>query len=131
MGDLAKLLAAAVSGDLGAFVHVMDATHESLRDAASRLSTLVLKREALATALRAWRTGEYSDALVQGWASFVRRGYVSGRATGIVEPIDVEYFGADEELIVEIIGRLDELGDVVDGTIDKDELDGLIKRAEA
>lgn len=63
----------------------------------------------------------------QEWASFVRRGYIATKEKSI-QPISFDYQGDREEEIVEAIARLDELGDIVDGTIDDDELRDLIER---
>lgn len=43
-------------------------------------------------------------------------------------PIDIEYEVEKEDLIVEIISRLDELGDIVDGKIDKIEIDNFLQQ---
>ena len=52
--------------------------------------------------------------LVQGWASFVRRGHLPGVA-GPIKPIEIDYDLCAEDQIAEIISRLDEIGDVIDG----------------
>jgi hypothetical protein len=57
----------------------------------------------------------------------VRRGYVADPpTTAAIDPIEFEY--EDEEAIVDPLARLDELGDLVDGTMPDDELDGWISR---
>lgn len=59
----------------------------------------------------------------------MRRGYFdsSGQA---LRPVQIEYESDSEDLIAEIISRLDELGDTVDGSIGDEELDRLLKSFE-
>jgi hypothetical protein len=85
----------------------------------------LLTRSALSRVLRDLRDGHISADQAQRWASFMRRGYVStGSGTGPIHPIDIEY--EDEDAIVEPLARLDELGDLIDGTMSDDELNDWI-----
>lgn len=60
----------------------------------------------------------WSDgAEVQRWASFMRRGYIGAGEGGPITPLDIYYQAGYEEEMVEIVGRLDEIGDVVDGEV--------------
>ena len=56
----------------------------------------------------------------------MRRGYVPGSGTSPSNPIDIEYEDEDEDAIVEPLARLDELGDLIDGTMSDDELEDWI-----
>ncbi len=126
MEDLGAAIAAVVEGDVSRLSTVLAADHLELLDAATKLSPLSVSRSALTRVLKEWRSGHCSADDVQQWASFVRRGYVSGRSGG-VRPIDIEYDAMDEELIVEIIGRFDEIGDLIDGIIDDNEQEEMLR----
>jgi hypothetical protein len=77
-----------------------------------------------------WRSGIYTAKDVQMWASFVRRGYVSQRNIGEARPISIAYDTDDEALIVEIVGRFDEIGDKIDGEIDDNERKEMLRILE-
>jgi hypothetical protein len=87
---------------------------------------LILRRSAVVTVLRGHSTGQWEPELVQAWASFVRRGYVAGGSGGI-RPLHIEYQQAFEDEIVEAIGRLDEIGDIIDGEVSPEEALDLIR----
>lgn len=127
MEDLEAAIAAVVEGDVNRLSTVMTADHLELLDAAAKLSPLSVSRSALTRVLKEWRSGHCSADDVQQWASFVRRGYVSGRPYDGLRRIDIEYDAIDEELIVEIIGRLDEIGDLIDGRIDDNEQEEMLR----
>lgn len=131
MRTLAASIAAVVAGDLNSLSTVRVASHRDLQDAAAMLPPIFVSRIALAKVLAQWRGGLSSAEDVQAWASFIRRGHVSGTACGAIKPIDIEYDAGDEELIVEIIGRLDEIGDQIDGHIDACEQDGMLRALRA
>lgn len=130
-----EVLYDAVHGDLEAFVHVSEQPHSIIRECSLALSELVLTPQSICNVLVALKRNEVSPELVQQWASFVRRGYVTHWPTveisiqenaRSVAPIEIDYDLAFEEEIVEVISRLDEIGDIVDGDITKDELDKWI-----
>lgn len=127
MEDLEAAIAAVVDGDVNRLSTLLTADHLELRDAAAKLPHLSVSRSALLRVLKEWRSGHCSADDVQQWASFVRRGYVSGKTSGGVRPIDIEYDAKDEELIVEIIGRFDEIGDLIDGRIDDTEQEEMLR----
>lgn len=126
MEDLEAAIAAVVEGDVNRLSTVLTADHLELLDAAAKLPQLSVSRSALTRVLKEWRNGHCSAEDVQRWASFVRRGYVSGNSGGI-RPIDIEYDAMDEELIVEIVGRFDEIGDLIDGRIDDNEQEEMLR----
>lgn len=123
--DLAQALLRVLHGDLRDFALIQGSIHSDLEKAAGELGDLVLSKAAVRTALEAWRDGRISDVQVQAWASFVRRGYVSG-VTGPVRSIDIYYEEAFEDLIASVIARLDELGDIIDGEISDKELTEML-----
>lgn len=120
------LLRAAVEGDLSALGVVLVADHAAIRDA-SEGAELVVGPSAVCGVLRAFRAGEASAGQVQSWASFVRRGYVAGREAGAVSPVDLAYEGDREEAIAQVVARLDELGDAIDGIITAEEINQLLR----
>jgi len=127
MEVLEVAVAAVVAGDMNGLSMVLGASHPELQDAASKLPQLSVSRSALTRVLKDWRSGTYNSDNVQQWASFVRRGYVAGRGNGAIRPIEIEYDASDEELIGEIIGRFDEIGDLIDGHIDENELVEMLR----
>lgn len=127
MDALRTAIAAVVSGDLSSLVLVMEAKHQDLFDAAGALQGLCVLRPALVRVLEDWRQGRYAVDQVQQWASFVRRGYVAGKGSGSIRPIVIGYEKPHETLIAEIIGRLDEIGDKVDGAVDSFEQEEMMR----
>ena len=127
MEDLEAAIAAVVKGDVNRLSTILTADHLELLDATTKLSPLSVSRSALTRVLQEWRSGHCSADDVQQWASFVRRGYVSGKTSGALRPIDIGYDEMDEELIVEIIGRFDEIGDLIDGSIDDNEQEEMLR----
>jgi hypothetical protein len=131
MNTLEAAIAAVVEGDLNELPTILAASHSDLLDAAAKLPQLTISRMALIRVLSAWRSGRYAADDVGQWASFVRSGFVPGKTSGAVRPIDIEYDVSDEELIVEIIGRLDEIGDKIDGEIDENEQKEMLRLLES
>jgi hypothetical protein len=101
----------------------LSSCHDIGRKAAaqSSLPELIVTKAAIARVLTALQDHKTSPSMVQKWASFVRRGYF-GSVDGKRHPIDIRYDRASEDEIVEIVGRLDELGDSIDGDISEAEL---------
>src|SRR5262249_48812395 len=108
-----------VSGDLSAGPVVYALPHEQLR-ATCQDKHLVLTRQPAATVLRDLAAGKISGSEAQAWASFVRHGYVAG-SKGPIQPLPIDYEPEYEDAIVEAIGRMDEIGDVVDGALEREE----------
>lgn len=112
-------------GDIYSLDAVVRARHESLFAVGSS-EELVLRRSAVQRVVEGMRARALAPADVQKWASFVKRGYV---ALGSQEPpLDIEYEDAWDEVISDVVSRLDEIGDVIDGVIEDDELDDMIRR---
>jgi hypothetical protein len=127
METLTVAIAGIVEGDLSFLGMVLTAGHRALLEAAANLPQLVVSRSGLARVLENLRNGFFSPEDIQRWASFVRRGYVTGGVSGELRPIGIEYDAKDEALIAEIIGRLDEIGDQVDGRIDASEVEEMLR----
>ena len=120
---LADILRRTVAGDLTHFDTILKAGHEDLRAAA--VGGLLLERRGVLNVLHAWERGELADAQVQAWASFIRSGFLPSPEP--IRPINVEYDPVWEELINEVLGRLDELGDEIDGTVSDKERASMIE----
>ena len=131
MKTLSAAIAAIVEGDLNSLPSVRIASHRKLWDAAVKLPRLVVSRSALARVVEEWHHGLFTAGDIQQWASFIRRGYISGIASDEIHPIEIEYDVNDEALIVEIIGRLDEIGDQIDGHIDAREREEMLRALRA
>ena len=120
-----QLLRAAVDGHATAWPVLFAASHDELRTAAEGLP-LTVTAASVRRVLSAMQSGTISPGDAQAWASFVRRGYVETRQ-GPVRPVAVEYDFSAEAQIVEVVGRLDEIGDLVDGAPpDRTEVDALM-----
>lgn len=130
MITLEAALLAVVAGDLDAFPILLSAGPAELQGAARNLNSLSISRAALMSVLQDWRSGGHSAADVQQWASFVRRGYIAGKALRGAHPLNIKYDADDEDLIVEIIGRFDEIGDLIDGRIDENEQVEMLRLLE-
>jgi hypothetical protein len=52
---------------------------------------------------------------------------MSQGTNGAIRPISIEHDTGDEDLIVEIIGSFDEIGDVMDGKIHEEEQAEMLK----
>ena len=63
-------------------------------------------------------------------ASFVRRGYIQVAGGGPAQPLAIEYEKNSEEVIVEVIAKLDEIGDTIDGYVSNSEALELMRSLE-
>lgn len=118
----------AVHGDLEAFERVREQPLEILQASRAALPGLIVTPWSVRRVLVALRRHEAAPERVQEWASFIRRGYLAGANGSPVTPIDIEYDAAAEQEIADIVSRLDELGDAIDGEIDDDEIRELLSR---
>lgn len=125
MNELERALLSVVDGDLNDFIPIKMASNFDLNCAAENLGPLILSKEALVRVLSEWQGMRRTANDVQQWASFVRRGYVAGGSGG-VRPLDIIFDENNEDLIVEIIARLDDIGDLVDGEVDASELQQML-----
>ena len=108
-------LQAAVNGKPGALAVLSQAHHSDLLAVATEVP-LVLGRDAVAGVLDGMSAGSVSGTEAQAWASFVRHGYINPEPGG-TRPLTIDYEPAAEDAIVEVMGRLDEIGDLVDGDV--------------
>jgi hypothetical protein len=120
-----ETLQAAVEGDFQAFESLQRRSHVELRNH-SESQEFTLTSVALRQVLQKLLEEQITPDDVQKWASFVRRGYIAGRTESPVIPIDIAYDPRAEEEVADVISRLDEIGDSVDGEIDDDELRRMI-----
>jgi hypothetical protein len=84
-------------------------------------------RPSAVSVLKGLRRGTISPEQAQGWASFVRRGYIARSGAGSVRPLDIAYEEAWEDAIAEAVSRLDQIGDVVDGDVTAGEIHDLLQ----
>jgi hypothetical protein len=122
-------LVAAVAGDLAAFARLHAVPHHALLTAQAQMPDLILRRPALHRVLVTLSHERSTTETIQLWASFVRRGYTLP-ADFPITPLVITYDATHEDMIVDIISRLDELGDLIDGTIDDAELAMMLHEIE-
>lgn len=115
MSNVKSLLSAAIAGDVTALSAIRNVPQDELVEAAREMH-LVLTPDSLARVLRQLRSHEIEGTDAQRWASLVRWG-LGGRASGPVQTIDVEYQSDYDQEIADIVGRLEEIGDIVDGDV--------------
>jgi len=130
MESLKACLVAVVAGNVGELPLLQSCSHAEILNASAQLPQLIVSRSALVNVLRTWRSGNCDADMVQNWASFVRRGYIARNESGRLGPIDIAYDENDEDLIVEIISRFDELGDDIDGEINNNEQEQMLNLLE-
>jgi hypothetical protein len=109
-------------------------TPERFLEVAERLpeSERTLAGVAVARVLQGLLTGDVTPSQVQAWASLMRRGFLSAPTyRGPTASVNLVYEPQREEAIVEAISRMDELGDMVDGTMDNVEIRLLIGQLES
>jgi hypothetical protein len=119
-------LVATVGGDLEAFTRLLRQPPDRLDSQKDSLPQLIVTKVGLLRVLLALQHKDASPELVQQWASFIRRGYF-GSEKGHRCPIEIQYDPSMEDQIVEVLARLDELGDLVDGEITDIELSEMIR----
>jgi hypothetical protein len=120
-----SLLLAVVDGDLSAFAQLRKRSPARIDAQRDSLPVLTVTKQAVLRVLIALQSNAVSPAAVQQWASFIRWGFF-GWVEEPRRPLNIEYESVAEDIIVEIIARLDELGDEIDGTISAEELKQMI-----
>jgi hypothetical protein len=105
----------AVDGDTAALALVAVTDQNQLLAVAAGSPPVVSRRSAMAV-LNGLSIGSISGEQAQAWASFVRHGFIEG-ASGPIRPLNIEYDKAADDAIVEVVGRLDQIGDEVDGDL--------------
>ncbi|WP_146145851.1 hypothetical protein [Arthrobacter woluwensis] len=90
-------------------------------------ASLIVERSAVFAVLHHLLEGRFPLPQIQQWASFVRWGYVAtANVDEAVRPLDIEFEEAWEEEISTIIERLDEIGDQIDGSLDRAQIISLL-----
>jgi hypothetical protein len=103
---------------------------EITKVAEEMLSTsLILTPDAVKRVLIGLLNGEILPEQAHTWASFVMRGYRSGGHDPVL-PILIPYESSHEDEIAEAVARLEELGDLIDGALDADEIRLLLKQLD-
>jgi len=121
-----ELIEEALTGNLKRFSVLMAVEHNELLQASKTIPVLLLTRLSVLNVLNEIKGTDIAIEIVQGWASFVMRGYIATNASEPIVPIQIDYESEYEDSIVDVLSRLDELGDAVDGAIDETELNSLI-----
>ena len=115
-----------VAGDVRALADLLAVPQDRLLEE-TRAVKFVVGREAVAQVLRGLARHEIDGEGAQEWASFVRRGFVATVGQGPIVSLPIEYESDHEDAIAEIISRLDEIGDAIDGDIpDREETAGYL-----
>ncbi len=122
--EISHVLDTILDGDVE---KVDELTSFSAEDVASATSgEVVLEATAVARVLQDFRDGRRSAEQVQRWANFVRWGSVPA-STGVgLHSVDIAFAPEREDAIATALERLDELGDLIDGQVDSDEIDDLL-----
>jgi hypothetical protein len=123
-----KWIQKSVEGDLKAFAHLLDQPELVLEAARTSGAEYLLTAAAVRNVLFALQDHTASLSLVQHWASFMRRGYVENAHSGPILPVDIDHEPSADNAITEILSRLDEIGDKVDGDIDSGEVSEMMSR---
>jgi len=132
--DLIRDINNVIQGDYTAFARFLTRGNEIIKIASGSSSEFTLTKRAVSRIIAALQEGEISPSQAQEWASFVRRGYISnanGRPSNTdepIKPININYDTNAEEDIAAVISRLDEINDIVDGDISREELRQLLER---
>ena len=133
MTELSALLASVIGGDATGIGALRRVPQSDIRAAARQVDQLHVSRAALLRLLQAWNSGTVTTEQVRWWAIFVflggfpqdwsPSGWVASY-TAQTQPLEIDY--ADDDLVNEIVFRLKDLGDAVDGTISDKEREAMI-----
>jgi hypothetical protein len=126
--QVSELLKSTLGGDTSAIAKLAALPDRIIKDASNELD-LTLPASSVVTVLRELGATPLSASAAQAWASFIRRGYVSGGTSTMSktrQPITIGYESGREGEIVEALARMDELGDTIDGVIEPAEIDDLV-----
>ena len=126
--DLSDHLRNAIQGDLSALDALKAQPFSETAKAAAQLSgnERTLRKQAVLKVLTYLRSRPESSGIVQAWASFMKRGYIS--SAGPIRAISIPF---EDDGVGEVVSRLEELGDEIDGVISEAELSSLIKAMSA
>jgi hypothetical protein len=117
-----------VGGDLGALPDLRRVGHARMLQAANELEMpLTVSPQAVLAILEGLLSGSCAPEVAQEWASFVQRGYLADTGNEPIRAIRIDYEPAWENQISAAVSRLEELGDLVDGTLEPTEIGQLIR----
>jgi hypothetical protein len=133
---IVRLLRDALDGDASVIEELRATSQSELRDAGIALGgTLTFGRAAVLRVLKDWRTGHVTNEQARWWALLMFIGSFPEQWTptnwsvhNSSQPLDVDY--SDDEVVNEIVFRLKDIGDVVDGVITDPERDAMIGRLQ-
>lgn len=118
-----------VRGDLSRLPKLAQHNHEDLRRAWAQSSHPQLTARTVLDVLLGLRRGDVTAKQAYQWAGFLFSGY-GGSSELPVKPLDFEYDPKDQDRISQIIMRLEQMEDAVDGPISEAELDRMISLME-
>ncbi len=87
---------------------------------------LTLTSATLAGVVEGLSAGRFKESAVQFWAALLRWGLLPDDDRGAAEVIDIAFEAERQDQIVEVLARLDEMGDVVDGVLSDLELEEML-----
>lgn len=124
-----KDLQAVIDGNFAAFERLKRQSNQTILENREKLDELILTTGTLAHILNAYWRGELAPEILGEWASFIRWGSFMSPESERIRSVDIniEYDPSFEDEIIEIIGRLDEIGDIIDGEVNKDEVESMLK----
>ena len=125
--DVAVRLRSVVDGDMADLDEVLATPHGLLERAAAGAS-LTVGPEALTRIVDALLNGSITPERAQQWASFIRHGSAPQAERSPIRPIDIDYDSECDQLVADVLGRLDEIGDLIDGEVTPDELLSMRER---
>ena len=144
----------AIHGNFEAFSLVQRQPHEDIQVARSALPKLIVSCSDMRSVLLALLHNQISPEQAQLWAFFVRHGYIGhwqsepvtdqDRPSGEgaddklaavlrlkpsepIMPVKIDYDPTFEDQIANVISRLDEIGDLIDGQIANDEIIEMLR----
>lgn len=122
--NLSALLDRAVGGDPEAVTLMGRFGHAALLEAQSAAGQrLIVTREATVIVLRGLLDHRFAPRAVQEWASLMRWGFIAHpELRGPILPVAIEFDETCEDAISDIVSRLDEIGDAVDGEVMSSEI---------
>lgn len=126
MMNTKKILTETISGNLNNFTYIESVPHNKLLKTSKSCSNLFLTKSAVLEVITEFKKRNIKPEVVQKWATFMRCGYIGYNIKTPILPLQIEYKADEEDLIVEMLARLNEIGDVVDGVIEDSELDIMI-----
>jgi hypothetical protein len=107
---------------------ILSADHGAILEAARVLGVpLTVPRTAAISVLRGLLDGAFAPEVAQQWASFVGAGFVVGRLSGPIRPVEIDFENAWEDAIAAAVSRMDEIGDAIDGQVTKGEVLDLLQ----